>query len=184
MTHKSKIIKATILHKTNWLELVQKTYLDENGVQREWDCVNRNNHSSAAVIIPLLVPSRRYLLIKQFRPPVEKWVVEFPAGLIDPHETPAECAKRELLEETGYLGQITEISPPVYSSSGMLAESFYYVNMEIDELASVNQSPIPQLEVSEFIEVIALTAAEVPSYLQAQFLAGYAIDAKVYAFFL
>jgi len=42
------------------------------------------------------------LLIRQFRPPVNNYVVEFPAGLNDQGETLEEAARRELIEETGY----------------------------------------------------------------------------------
>lgn len=46
------------------------------------------------------------LLQKQFRPPVGKICIEVPAGLIDAGETPAQCALRELKEETGYVGEV------------------------------------------------------------------------------
>lgn len=46
------------------------------------------------------------LLEKQFRPPIDKVCIEFPAGLVDPGETPEESAVRELLEETGYVGEV------------------------------------------------------------------------------
>ena len=45
------------------------------------------------------------VLQKQFRPPVAKVCVEIPAGLLDPNESAAVCAVRELKEETGYEGQ-------------------------------------------------------------------------------
>lgn len=43
------------------------------------------------------------LVISQFRPPLNCWSIEFPAGLIDEGETPEEAAKRELEEETGFI---------------------------------------------------------------------------------
>lgn len=48
----------------------------------------------------------RIVLQKQWRPPVNATVVEVPAGLMDPDETPEACALRELKEETGYLGEV------------------------------------------------------------------------------
>jgi ADP-ribose pyrophosphatase len=58
-------------------------------------------HPGAVVIIPIL-DDGSILLERQFRYPVNHVVIEFPAGKIDPGEASLECAKRELLEETGY----------------------------------------------------------------------------------
>lgn len=55
------------------------------------------------------------LLQKQFRPPVNKVVIEIPAGLVDKGETAGETAVRELREETGYHGVTSEISPVMFN---------------------------------------------------------------------
>lgn len=44
----------------------------------------------------------RILLVKQFRPSINDYTIEFPAGAVDPGETALEAARREVLEETGY----------------------------------------------------------------------------------
>jgi ADP-ribose pyrophosphatase len=58
-------------------------------------------HPGAVMIIPLL-DAEHVLLERQFRYPLGRSIVEFPAGKIDPGEPPFACATRELLEETGY----------------------------------------------------------------------------------
>ncbi|HKO69142.1 MAG TPA: NUDIX hydrolase [Burkholderiaceae bacterium] len=58
-------------------------------------------HPGAVMIVPLL-PDGRVVLERQFRYPLKRTVIEFPAGKIDAHESPFQCARRELLEETGY----------------------------------------------------------------------------------
>lgn len=55
------------------------------------------------------------LLQKQYRPPVDKVVIEVPAGLIDEGETPEECAVRELKEETGYVGVAERTSTVMFN---------------------------------------------------------------------
>lgn len=55
------------------------------------------------------------VLQKQFRPPVNKVVIEVPAGLVDPGESAEESAVRELREETGYYGVVTESSPVMFN---------------------------------------------------------------------
>lgn len=58
-------------------------------------------HPGAVMIVPLL-PDGRVVLERQFRYPMKRTAIEFPAGKIDTGESPFHCARRELLEETGY----------------------------------------------------------------------------------
>ena len=58
-------------------------------------------HPGAVVILPVF-DDGSILLERQFRYPLQRVFVEFPAGKIDPQEEALACAKRELQEETGY----------------------------------------------------------------------------------
>ena len=58
-------------------------------------------HPGAVVILPLL-DDGSVLMERQFRYPLDRVFIEFPAGKIDPGEDPLACARRELQEETGY----------------------------------------------------------------------------------
>jgi ADP-ribose pyrophosphatase len=58
-------------------------------------------HPGAVMVIPLLEDGR-VILERQFRYPLGRAFIEFPAGKIDPGESLLQCAQRELLEETGY----------------------------------------------------------------------------------
>ena len=61
-------------------------------------------HPGAVMIVPLL-DKGRLLMERQFRHPMGRVMLEFPAGKLDPNESPLACAKRELLEETRLHGQ-------------------------------------------------------------------------------
>lgn len=58
-------------------------------------------HNGAVMVVPLL-DDGRLVMERQWRYPIGRVVLEFPAGKIDPGEDPLQCAERELLEETGY----------------------------------------------------------------------------------
>lgn len=77
-------------------------------------------HPGGAVVIPVKKDGK-VILVKQFRYPIQKWLIEFPAGKLDSNEDPLVCATRELEEETGYkadkivkLGEI--LTAPGYST--------------------------------------------------------------------
>lgn len=59
------------------------------------------------------------MLQKQFRPPINKVVIEIPAGLVDEGETAADSAVRELKEETGYHGVASEITPIMFNGQSL-----------------------------------------------------------------
>ncbi len=71
------------------------------------------------------------LLQKQFRPPVHKAVIEIPAGLVDAGESAAESAVRELREETGYHGVVSEVSPVMFNGKRAMATACGYIRLSI-----------------------------------------------------
>lgn len=55
------------------------------------------------------------VLLKQYRPALDKVVIEIPGGLIDPGETAEQCAVRELKEETGFVGEVERVSRTLFN---------------------------------------------------------------------
>jgi len=77
-------------------------------------------HPGAVVVIPLI--NNKVIMVEQFRYPVGKTLLELPAGKLDPGETPEECARRELEEETGYKAKEMIYLGRMYTSPGFSSE--------------------------------------------------------------
>lgn len=113
----AKINNRVTIYQGRIFELVRENITLENGTTTDMEFIE---HPGAAAVIPFLDDSRM-LLLKQYRHALKKDIWEIPAGTLDPHEKVIDCAKRELIEETGYsasgwqkLGEITPV--PGYSN--------------------------------------------------------------------
>lgn len=102
---REKTIRSISLFKGNLLNLrLDKVSLPSG------DIAGREvvEHPGAAAIVPVF-DEGDVLLVRQWRQPLQKVTLEIPAGTLDPHETPLECAERELGEETGYRAESIEL---------------------------------------------------------------------------
>jgi len=95
------IVKKKTVLEGKFIRFVITTYIDSSGVTREWESVERVNCRGIVAVVPV-TDHKEVLLIRQFRPPVNGYVIEFPAGLNDKGGSLEDAARRELLEETGY----------------------------------------------------------------------------------
>lgn len=78
-------------------------------------------HPPSVVILPIFEDGR-ILLIRQFRHAVGKTIYEIPAGTCEPQESPLACAKRELIEETGYSARRWQRICEFYPAPGISTE--------------------------------------------------------------
>lgn len=87
-------------------------------------------HSGGVVI--LAFKDNKILLVKQYRYPISKTVLELPAGKLESGEDPLEAAKRELEEETGYCAEIWKSLGFINTSPGFCDEKLYlYLAQEL-----------------------------------------------------
>jgi ADP-ribose pyrophosphatase len=131
-------------------------------------------HPGAVMVIPMLQDAAgnwRVVLERQYRYPVGQVMIEFPAGKLDPGESVATCAQRELLEETGY-------SATEWARAGLMHPVIAYSTEFIDVwfargLTAGNQ----QLDSGEFLEVFSASPDELLQWC----MQGKVTDAKTLA---
>ncbi len=110
-------------------------------------------HPGAVVILPLL-PDGRILLERQFRYPNGKVFIEFPAGKIDPGEDHLECARRELVEETGYSANKWRFVCTIHNAIA-------YSDEHLEIFLAEDMTPgVQKLDAGEFLELFTVTLPE------------------------
>lgn len=169
-----KNTEEKILYKGKWIALKETVYTAKNGEEVRWESIERTNTNKTAIIIAKLIPSNRYIFIKQYRPAINNYILGFPAGLIE-GESLEEEALRELKEETGYFGTVKSISPILYSNAALLTDTVRVVTIEVDENLKENKYPVQHLEAEEEIEVILVSQNNVKDFLIEEQKSGTAV---------
>jgi ADP-ribose diphosphatase len=175
-------LAVEVTERGKWLQLSTIKYRAHDGMEHSWECADRVASNGAVVIIPLLKSTNEVILVRQYRPPVDKYVIEFPAGLIDDGESAETTAKRELLEETGYRCSVLSVSSNTYNSPGMSGERTEIAMVEVDEAFHINNSPVTQMEGTEDIETFIVKRDNLMTFIQQAEASGDGIDSKVMAF--
>lgn len=122
------------LHQGKFITRYDVDYLTEEGREKTYEIISRNpdiqtleqlqNKKPDSVIMVLTDETgERILLNREFRMAMAQWIYNFPAGLIDPGESPVESARRELWEETGLtLTRVDDVLDNSYSAVGFANE--------------------------------------------------------------
>ncbi|MDO8438801.1 MAG: NUDIX hydrolase [Telluria sp.] len=110
-------------------------------------------HPGAVVILPML-DDGRILLERQFRYPLNRVFIEFPAGKIDPGEDHLACAMRELQEETGYTATDWQFVTTIHNAIAYSDE-----HLELYLARGMTAGP-RKLDDHEFLETFNATIAE------------------------
>ena len=122
------------VHEGKFITRYDVDYVTAEGNLKTYEMISRNsrmqtledlqNRQPNAVVMVITDPSgERILINREYRMAVAQWIYNFPAGLIDPGETPEESAARELREETGLrLTRIDDVLDNSYSAIGFSNE--------------------------------------------------------------
>jgi len=140
-------ITEEIIYRGRILDLARETHSMPDGREAHFEVIH---HPGGAAALPVLEDGQ-LLLIRQFRPAIDDYIYEIPAGRLEVGETAAFCIERELKEEVGYHPNRVESLGYVYSSVGFCNERIYlFIATELQQTATAH-------EVDEFIEPVIVT---------------------------
>lgn len=164
MKNDFKRIGTKLIYKARLFDLKKVWVRRANGHEFAHDVIF---HPGASVIVPMLSQSE-FVLIRQYRTACAKVIWEFPAGTLEKGEAPIHCAKREIIEETGYAAKRWEKLGTFYPAPGISTELMHLF------LATSLVPKTMALDRDEFIQrkVVSLKT------LQKMIANGAIIDAK------
>ena len=149
-----RIVDRQVAFSTPWFDVVAKTM--EGYPSPHYTVTPQDYMTMLATTVDGDV-----LLVRQYRPVVEGYTLELPSGLIDPGETPEECARRELVEETGHeAGTVTYIGSLVPDVGRLGNRMFCFV---VSDARAI--SPAPALEPG--LELVTCRPAELLDHMRA-----------------
>lgn len=111
-------------------------------------------HSGGVSIVPI-TEQNEIIMVKQYRKAPEEILLELPAGKLEPDEKPEVCAKRELLEETGYKVENMKKLFSFYTTPGYSNELLHLFQGKVTKFKK------KELDADEFIEITKIKPAEI-----------------------
>lgn len=173
---RNRVISKETLWEGRFLRAIRLKYRDSSGKLRDWEAVERVNCKGIVAVVPI-TNDGCVLLIRQFRPPVNGYVIEFPAGLNDRDEPLDVVAQRELLEETGYKAkEITFLGRGPLSSGSSVEVLTVYLAKGLEFVG------VSERDETEEIEVIKVPLGSVRDVLKDLEKDGNFIDLKILGF--
>jgi ADP-ribose pyrophosphatase len=143
-------LDGEVLKEGGFLELRRDTVSLPDGGSATREYIQ---HGGAVAVIPLL-DDGRIVLVRQFRYPVGKVLLELPAGKLDAGESVLACGQRELLEETGYRAAEWAFAGTIHNAAAYSSESIHLW------FARGLRAGPQQLDAGEFVEVVRHTDSE------------------------
>jgi ADP-ribose pyrophosphatase len=128
---KPTIIKKTVEYSNPWLTVIAKTL---NNEEEPYYSLELRDY----VTILAKTEKGEILLVRQYRPAIEEYNIELPAGLAEPDEAPLETAIREIHEETGYKVRTIELLGRMVPDSGRLCNIMYCYYADVEKVEENN----------------------------------------------
>jgi ADP-ribose pyrophosphatase len=158
---------------TKWegrfIRIVLITYRGRDGNKHVWEAVERIGSRGVVVIVPV-TKDNKLILIRQFRPTLDGYVIELPARLVEPEKDFLGTCHRELIEETGY--DSVELSPLAEGvmSTGITSDVWKVVlarnAYEASDDLKRRYPPDPNEDIETFLVPVMDVAAELERLAQ------------------
>lgn len=165
-----------------FLRAVELAYEGADGVVRPWEAVERVGCDGIVIAVPI-TREGQVVLIRQYRPVLDRRVVEFPAGLVESGEDPMAACGREIIEETGYAPQRIEPLRDGVMSTGINSEMWHVYLATGLEKAPPEVLAAHRPDDNEEIEVITCPPDGVYEKLLALESGGDLVDLRVYGLY-
>ena len=163
------LVSSERLYTGKVINLDRDTVQFPNGSTGQLEMVR---HPGASAVVPFLDdprgPDPRINLIRQFRHAADTFIWEIPAGRLDPGETPATCAQRELEEEIGMTADVLARLTTIYTTPGFTNEKIHLF------MATELKKGTHKREADEFLEVHIRRWSEVMDMIRT----GQIVDGK------
>ena len=189
-----KNFERNIIYAGKWLQMNITKFTTKTGANGIWEHVSRPTRVSDSDGVSILATinhenTLKLITIGIFRVPLNQWVLELPAGMIDKKDTdPIQTALRELKEETGYTARrehVIENGLIAYNDPWKSNECARLIRIHIDSKLPENLNPQQNLDAEEQINVELLPVHTLKNSLtELSKQKNYAIDSRIYLFAL
>lgn len=174
-----KIIGKRTLWEGKFIKTTLITYKDRKGGVREWEAVSRSKHNDVVVIIPI-TRNHELVLIRQYRPSLDSYVIELPAGLVPPDEDLVTAGRRELIEETGHTSDSIALLEEGVMSTGINTERWrVLIAQNAEEVSQEIRQAHPPDE-NEDIEIIKVPLDNLYQALEDCSSSGSEVDLRIF----
>ena len=150
-------LRSELVYTGDYLKVYRDTVSLPNGASSYREYLK---HPGAVMIIPVF-DNGDVLVERQYRYPMRKVFVEFPAGKKDAGEAPLETAQRELLEETGYTAQNYTHITDIHNALAYCDEVIHFYIAE-----DLHDSGQQKLDDNEFVQVMRVPLAELMNWIR------------------
>jgi ADP-ribose pyrophosphatase len=131
-------------YRAGYRKLIKRTFQLPGGQVADFDL----NNGGSVVCVLAITSQTKVVLAKQFRPAQERILLELPGGSMEAGKQPEEAVKRELLEETGYAGNVQFVAKSLQSAYDTLVR-YNFVATDCHKIQDPKHDPLEPIEVVE-----------------------------------